>query len=164
MNSPISGSIQRFICDEMLTRLARWLRAAGYDTRTAEPGGDDRALMERAVAEDLLILTRDRKFLERRGADTHVFLLRAGKIPGQAQEITKDLDIDWLKQPFSRCLVDNALVLPDAEVDLARLPWSGRGISGPFTVCPECGRRYWVGGHTRKMLGELENWSRGRFE
>ncbi len=33
----------RFLCDEMLTRLARWLRAAGYDTVMLEIGESDGA-------------------------------------------------------------------------------------------------------------------------
>ena len=34
----------RLLCDEMLARLGRWLRAAGYDTEIATGGASDRAL------------------------------------------------------------------------------------------------------------------------
>lgn len=154
---------QRFICDEMLIRLGRWLRAAGYHTELAERGGVDKDLMARARAGQMTILTRDRKLLEHRDARVYVTLVVSGKLSEQAQEITRALGIDWQKQPFSRCLVDNAPVRPATEDEIAALPWSGRGVSGPYTICPDCGRSYWTGGHTQRMLGVLEHWSQGRF-
>ena len=47
-------------CDEMLARLGRWLRAAGYDTAIAEGGMPDTALIARCVTEPRVLLTRDR--------------------------------------------------------------------------------------------------------
>ena len=49
----------RFHCDEMLFRLARWLRAAGYDATLAEPGEPDAAVLARAVDEERWLVTRD---------------------------------------------------------------------------------------------------------
>ena len=37
------------MCDEMLLRLGRWLRAAGYDTAIAEGGMEDPALIARVA-------------------------------------------------------------------------------------------------------------------
>ena len=51
----------RLICDEMLLRLGRWLRAAGYDTVIAEGGMDDATLIARCAAENRVLLTRDRE-------------------------------------------------------------------------------------------------------
>jgi hypothetical protein len=45
-----SGQVPRFLCDEMLRGLGRWLRAAGYDTVIAEvgfPTGRSQALRRR---------------------------------------------------------------------------------------------------------------------
>lgn len=152
---------KRLICDEMLAGLARWLRAAGYDTVLVVNGVDDRALMAEAINEDRLILTRDRKFLERRGAKTHVFHLVSGLIDEQVREITAALVIDWMKAPFSRCLVDNTPVRQASDKEISNLPWPRETMEGPFTTCPQCGRLYWTGGHTRRMRDRLESWSRG---
>ena len=152
---------KRFICDERLARLARWLRAAGYDTGLAGNGVDDRDLMAEAINDDRLILTRDHKFLERRGAKAHVYRVVSGNIDEQAQEITEALGIDWVKAPFSRCLVDNTPVRPASDEEITDLPWSRQTMTGPFTICPRCGRLYWTGGHTRRMRDRLETWSRG---
>jgi hypothetical protein len=149
----------RFICDEMLIRLARWLRAAGYDTELVEPETSDRDLMAHAVAENLIILTRDRKFLERRGAETHVFLITSGKVDGQVREITAPFAIDWLRAPFCRCIVDSTMLVPAEDDQLATLPWSARGVDGPYRTCPACKRVYWNGGHAKHMRAQLEQWA-----
>ena len=56
-----------FLADAMLGGLARWLRILGLDTYY-DPNLDDPEVVERAVTEDRLILTRDAKLVERRDA------------------------------------------------------------------------------------------------
>lgn len=151
---------QRFICDEMLVRLARWLRAAGYDTELVANGVNDRDLMACAQANGRLILTRDRKFLERRGAVSQVLIIVSGAIDEQVHEITEPLNIDWLRAPFSRCLIDNTPLRPARDAEIDTLPWPRENVAGPVTTCPKCGRHYWSGSHTRRMLAKLEAWTR----
>jgi uncharacterized protein with PIN domain len=43
--------VVRLYCDEMLTRLGRWLRAAGYDTAIAESGLADTGIIAQCAAE-----------------------------------------------------------------------------------------------------------------
>ena len=52
----------------MLGGLAKWLRAAGYDTYYAREGTDvsDRSLIEKALEEGRVLLTSDGGFMERR--------------------------------------------------------------------------------------------------
>jgi uncharacterized protein len=52
--------VPRFLCDEMLHGLGRWLRAAGYDTVIAKGGIPDRKLARRRAGEDRILLTKDR--------------------------------------------------------------------------------------------------------
>ena len=51
----------RFLCDEMLVRLARLLRAAGYDTYLASGGEPDANLLRIAREEGRMLLTRDKR-------------------------------------------------------------------------------------------------------
>ncbi len=67
----------RFLCDEMLHGLGRWLRAAGYDSRIAEMGAADADLLRQALSEGRLLLSGDRKLLEYRGAGRAVLWLEA---------------------------------------------------------------------------------------
>ena len=62
----------------MLGGLAKWLRAAGYDTYYAREGTDiaDGSLVRMALKEDRVLLTSDRGFLERKPVrDEEVSLL-----------------------------------------------------------------------------------------
>jgi hypothetical protein len=43
---------RRFLCDEMLVGLGRWLRIAGYDTVIAERGRNDRELGRIGLADE----------------------------------------------------------------------------------------------------------------
>jgi len=61
----------RFLCDVMLEGLAKWLRAASYDTYYAHQGTDvsDGSLTAKALEEERgtrVLLTSDGAFLERK--------------------------------------------------------------------------------------------------
>lgn len=148
-NIPASGPT--FLCDEMLGGLARWLRAAGYDTATAQPGSPDRLLVAQAERERRLLLTRDRRILELRGAWRHVLVLRGHSADAWAEEMRQRLCVTWWHAPFSRCLLCNTPL-----VNLPPLP----GQRGS-TSCPTCRKVYWPGSHTRRMAARLQEWRGG---
>jgi uncharacterized protein len=145
---------ERFLLDEMLAGLARWLRAAGYDTALAPPGMADIDLRAQAHREGRVLVTRDRLL----GAAPGAVLLAADKLEAQAREFGERMGIDWLKAPFSRCVMDNSLLAPAGPADLQRMPEETRALPGPFRVCPSCGRVYWPGSHVRRMRARLEGW------
>jgi uncharacterized protein with PIN domain len=147
----------RFLCDEMLARLGRWLRAAGYDTAIAAPGEDDGTLVARCVAEDRLLLSRDARMAERRAAAGRVVLLTGQSVDGWAQQLTARCGVDWLAAPFSRCLIDNTLLQPHPQ-GAAAAPPSARTLPGPVMQCPGCRRTYWPGSHARRIRTRLERW------
>src|SRR4030067_3505687 len=51
--------IPRFLCDEMLGRLCRYLRAAGYDALFANGGRSDGELLRQCREEERYFLTQD---------------------------------------------------------------------------------------------------------
>jgi len=147
----------------MLLRLGRWLRAAGHDCADPAPGAGDRAVLAQALREDRLLATRDCKLTEFREAPGRVVLLRANGVNACAAELTSRLAIDWLRAPFSRCLVCNR---PLQAADPALWPFAGRldlAAVAPLTHCGHCDRLYWQGGHARRMRAVLERWARGEF-
>ncbi|WJW76215.1 Mut7-C RNAse domain-containing protein [Thiohalobacter sp. IOR34] len=146
----------KFLCDEMLKGLARWLRAAGYDAELATDGEGDRALLERARREGRLLLTRDRKLLEFRDAGRDVLLLECNGLAECAHELVARLGLDWQHRPFTRCLVCNVPVEPAGPEDADRVPADVR--EGPLYRCPRCGRLYWEGSHVRRMRTRLADW------
>lgn len=68
----------KLLCDEMLDRLGRFLRAAGYDTAIAAPGTPDEALLARAAAEGRVLVTCDRGIAARRTVQRVVVLAENG--------------------------------------------------------------------------------------
>ena len=138
----------------MLGRLARWLRTLGFDT-FYDPAVHDPQLVALAAAEGRVLLTRDRHL---------VVHLR----PRRALLITHDAPLDQLREvvaacglappaaPFTRCAVCNGVLRPATPDEAAALvPEASRGLPGPVSRCPDCGRVYWEGSHTRRMRQTL---------
>jgi uncharacterized protein with PIN domain len=141
----------RFLCDEMLLRLARLLRAAGYDTYLAHDGQGDAELLEIARAENRVLVTRDKKLAA--AAHPRAVVVEGRGAHAEAEHLAGLLPIDWTLAPFTRCLVDNAPLREAAPDEVARMPAQSRARPGPFRACPACGRLYWPGSHV-KRLGE----------
>ncbi|MDX1250836.1 MAG: Mut7-C RNAse domain-containing protein [Gammaproteobacteria bacterium] len=148
----------KFLCDEMLKRLGRWLRAAGYDTVIEGDGVSDRDLIQRAVREGRLLITRDRKLMEFREAPGVVILLRSNAVQDCIQELTGRLGIDWTFQPFTRCLVCNTPLTEAAPEQWCDVPHRSRVTINHLFYCPQCGKVYWEGSHVRRMHGKLTAW------
>ena len=142
-----------FVCDEMLVRLARLLRAAGHDALLAEPGAADDALLALTRAEKRVLLTRDRRLAGTAGVET--LAIEADSPQEQAAELSWAYPVDWLRAPLTRCLVDNAPLRPATPAEIGRAPASSRSQAGPFTACPGCGRLYWPGSHARRIMDKL---------
>ncbi|MCW8917693.1 MAG: Mut7-C RNAse domain-containing protein [Gammaproteobacteria bacterium] len=160
----MSGCRERFFCDEMLARLGRWLRAAGYDVVIAVPGAEDRQLLQQARAEQRHFLTRDRKLLECHNAAGRVTLLTANQLAGQFAELSEHFAINWLCRPFSRCLECNSeLQMASAEA-MPRLPPGVRCEDATMFYCPRCDQLYWDGSHVKRMRRMLEHLSRGEWD
>jgi uncharacterized protein with PIN domain len=149
---------QRFLCDEMLRGIGRWLRAAGYDTAIASDGMTDHDLLARAGAEGRVVLTCDRKLARVAPAGVQVATLATESLDGAARELSERLGIDWLHAPLNRCLIDNARLELAGAPDLARIPEQACVGAGPILACPACRRVYWPGSHVRRMRARLERW------
>jgi hypothetical protein len=145
----------RLLADAMLVGLARWLRALGLDA-ACDPGLDDAALVDRALAEERVILTRDRRLVERKRARNHLFI-RSEVVDEQVAQVLAELAI----RPeagllFSRCLLCNAPLedLPAAEAAREVPPYVAR-TQERFRSCPACRRIYWRATHAGRMRRRL---------
>jgi uncharacterized protein with PIN domain len=145
---------QRFVVDTMLGRLARWLRAMGYDTLYPGETGD-RPLVQLALAEDRILVTRDRMLA--RLAQPRECLITAERLDGQIREAVGKLGLSpqqtaWL----SRCLECNAPLEVREKATLSgRVPEHVFATHAEFMACPRCARVYWAGTHTHRMLDRL---------
>lgn len=148
----------KLLCDQMLVRLGRWLRAAGYDTEIIEHSVPDRKILEQALKEERYLITRDRHFLGFKEASNLIIWLQANATEDCVQELSKKLPIDWTKEPFSRCMLCNQKLI-EAENDLLNsVPDGVRVHCDKYWTCKKCGRIYWMGSHTEKILKKLKQW------
>ncbi len=141
----------------MLGRLARYLRAAGYDTTLAQGGVRDSLLVARARREGRQLLTRDRGIAEHGAARGVAFVLPTSDLDRAAAILRAEFEVDWMHRPFSRCLVDNTLLQPAGSSQRDALP--PEVAPAGALHCPRCGRAYWAGSHHRRMLARLRAWA-----
>ncbi len=148
----------RWIADEMVGRLARYLRFLGHDTEYAR-GLDDDEIARRAVAEGRRLLTRDRDLARRvPGA----VLLTARDIQGQLRAVRAAAPSASFEVAFTRCTLCNALLAPWTPP--ASGPWPrevprrGGGPDLLVYACVACGHLYWEGSHTARVRREVAAW------
>jgi len=141
----------RFIVDEMLGKLAKWLRAIGYDT-VYYSGGGDGALVQRALEEDRIILTKDSHLVKRKLARKSL-LVRSDQPREQFRQVVKELGLDVKGKLFSRCLICNRKLVLIRKNDVRyRVPIYTYLTQDRFYRCPGCGKVYWPGTHKDSML------------
>ncbi|MCB1800634.1 MAG: DUF5615 family PIN-like protein [Gammaproteobacteria bacterium] len=148
----------RLVCDEMLKRLGQWLRVAGHDVLIPPDGMDDAAILAWAAGEKRPLLTRDRELAQRR-SDTPVILLQCKDLDDCAVAVGRRLPIDWLYDPFSRCLFCNTPLQPADEQVLHRVPDDAAQRATRVRYCPTCDRVYWDGSHVQRMHERLLRWN-----
>jgi uncharacterized protein with PIN domain len=145
MGGPASPQ-ERFLADAMLGRLARWLRALGYDT-SYYPRGEDEFLIRVALAEDRSLVTRDRRLAAVRRPGLRTLLIRANDHEEQLRELAALRPLDRSGM-LTRCIECNTL-LEDLPPELAEgsVPEYVLHAQRDFKRCPGCGRSYWPGSH-----------------
>ena len=143
----------RFLADANVGRLARWLRAYGYDAAYAAHV-DDSQLIGRALAEGRVLLTRDSGLMQRRvvaRGSLPAVLLRSDRVDDQLRQVVGELELAG-DRALSRCLECNVELEPRPKAEVSeRLPPHVRAIQVRFSECPRCGRVYWPGTHWQRM-------------
>lgn len=149
----------KFIADNMLGGLARWLRILGYDT-VYEKNMPDWMILRRAELEGRIILTRDRalhrKALKKGLASVFVWGIEVDEMLAQLASSTGiELSVDFNE---TRCPEDNTqLVKVTKEAIKDKVPRRVYELHEDFWQCPRCGKVYWVGNHWKKIEEILEN-------
>jgi uncharacterized protein with PIN domain len=138
----------RFVLDVHLGTLARRLRLLGLDV-VYDRHADDDALLETSLAQERVLLTRDRGLLHRRA-------LRSGahvnaEVPDEQLREVLDRFAPQL-QPWTRCPACNGMLVdaPKSEVH-GQLRDGTRRCYSTFRRCRECGHIYWRGAHARRL-------------
>jgi uncharacterized protein len=138
----------RFLADAMLGRLARRLRALGYDT-FYDSGLEDGALAELARREGRILVTRDVELTRRRGLSA--LLIRDDQVTAQLRQVVGELGLND-EAAFTRCIECNTVLreLANGEAK-TRVPPYVFETQTRFSECPQCARVYWRGTHWTHM-------------
>ena len=143
----------RFLADCNVGRLARWLRALGYDA-SYHARIEDAELVREAAAESRVLLTRDRDLTKRRVIQSGVvraILIRDDEVTKQLRQVFAELGLE-LKEALTRCIECNSELQPRVPSTVAeRVPPYVRATQSRYSECPDCGRIYWAGTHWQRM-------------
>ena len=158
---------ERFIADTMLGKLAKWLRIMGVDV-VYDPHRPAQQLLWYAEQEDRILLTRDHRIVQRRGAPRRL-LIESDYYHEQARQVVEAFGLDRGLQTFTRCLRCNTPLRDVAkQAVMGKVPPYVYSIHTEFKCCAVCDQIYWAGTHRDNMrrqlcvmLGELPSTSHG---
>ena len=149
----------KFLCDQMLARLGRWLRAAGYDTAIIDIPLPDQEIFQKAMREERKLLTRDHSLYEMHKDSNLIVWLEANTLEECVRDLSKKVPVNWCMNPFSRCLICNEVLsntLGDGEKQ--QVPEDILSNGRTLWYCHPCKKAYWEGSHTKRMLHQLLSW------
>ena len=170
----------RFVTDNTVGSLRRWMSLMGYDVVYAPVSARELVRDARVLAEWRLVIGRCPGLVERaRRAEqairseggtaatqelrAHFFHVGSNLLTEQIREVARAFPLDFRKTLFTRCAHCNLLLSGARRLDeLAgdgadRVPERVRQWRDVFYQCEGCGRVYWDGTHTervRKVLRE----------
>lgn len=147
-----------FVVDANAGKLAKWLRMMGYD---AEFYGniEDAVLVDIALREGKVLLTRDTQIAQRRLATNgrlKVILTRDDDPKEQLRQVIRELKLDCQVGQFTRCLECNESLVPRSKEEVKDMvpPYVYR-TQESYRQCPSCLRVYWQGTHWERMRKSL---------
>jgi len=146
----------RFVADQMLGRLAKWLRVFGYDTLYLNPAQDS-DLLATCKRNGRILLTRDTLLLkvrEIRDGRIKALLIESDFVDKQLKEVARKFKLK--PQPGRLCPEDN-MSLERAERSEARqfVPRFVFQTQMEFSRCPACNRFFWQGTQWQRIREKL---------
>jgi len=154
----------KFIVDNNVGKLAKWLRIMGYDALFFD-AEDDSNMIATALTEGRVILTRDTQIMKRRVITTgrlKAILINSDKPEQQMQQVISTLNLDCQYKPFTICLECNQLLEERSKQEVEDMvPPYVFQTQSQFMECPACHRIYWRGTHWQAMTRRLDKFMKG---
>jgi uncharacterized protein len=159
MIEPGGNNRPKFIVDENAGKLVKLLRLLGFDAIFFNKGKDSQ-LVDIALSEGRILLTRDTHVPERRpviSGRVQTILIKSDNIEDQIKQVTAELNLtDWTRS-FTLCLEDNQPLETRTKDEVKeRVPPYVFQTQKEYRECPKCRRIYWKGTHWAAMSGRLE--------
>jgi len=148
--------IMKFLCDQMLGNLSRWLRFFGFDTYYISRDINDEELLKIAEIENRVLITRDKELTIRaRKRNLKNICIKSINLDDQLKHVLKDVDIDDNKF-LSKCSICNSILLKINKHDFKdKIPIKIFNNLDDFLFCKFCNKTYWKGTHYDKILEKI---------
>ncbi len=145
----------KFIADNMLGKLAKYLRMMGYDT-VYPPPSDANGLIVLSKSEDRVILTRNSIFIRDFKPENYLFI-ESQHFSEQMIQVIKKFNLEINTDNFfTLCMICNEHLFQVSKEEVKeKVPESVYINFKEFRQCPSCSRIYWHGGHTQRMENKL---------
>lgn len=148
----------KFLCDQMLGTLAKWLRIYGFDTFYATSTISDDKIIMIAQKEDRCLITRDKELTFKcKKENISVLYLKVVNLDEQLSLVLQNLLVD--KNKFlTRCIICNSVLDKINKDDIKnKVPIKVFQNHEKFWFCKKCNKIYWKGSHYDKMIQKLIN-------
>ena len=146
-----SGPDLRFLCDQNLGKLARWLRILGFDAEYMQQDSNDR--IDDAISVGRIVLTRKTSMANRRA----VHLIVHDRVRDQLLQLGSMYDLACGNPAFSRCSLCNTPLEHIRREDVKDLvPEYVHATQESFARCPSCGHIYWKGTHYARACDRMK--------
>jgi len=149
----------KFIVDNNVGKLVKWLRIMGYDTLFFG-GSSDSGMIAIALNEDRVILTRDTQIMKRRvvtSGQLKAILITSDEPERQMRQVIDTLNLNCQFRPFTLCLECNQPLVERSKEQVKDLvPPYVFQTQSQYVECPACHRIYWRGTHWQAMTKKLK--------
>ncbi len=148
---------KKFLVDCMLGKLAKWLRILGFDAAYYSDISDEE-LIDSAIIEKRILLTRDRMLARRKDID--ISLLIESEDPfEQLKQVLEHFASNEIKvKIFSRCLECNTpLITIEKKQVEGKVPPYVFKTQKHFAYCSRCERIFWRGTHIDNVLKKISH-------
>ena len=146
----------KFLCDQMLGTLAKWLRLFGFDTFYANAEISDYELLDIAKKEGRIIVSRDKQLITRgRKKNLQVIKTTSTDLDEQLRQVLKNAKIDETAV-LSRCSLCNTVIDEIKKTSVKdKVPTRIFESNEKFWLCPKCNKIYWSGTHYDKIMMKI---------
>lgn len=150
----------KFVADQMLGRLAKWMRLLGYDTYYCRDI-DDARLLRIAKTEKRILVTRDSKLCQRRPikrGEIVAVLIESEHLENQLKQLFQVLNLCPTLRKLSLCAYCNVPLEKAAKEEVEeKVPAYVYQNQKDFSRCSKCGRIYWKGTHFKEINQRISN-------
>ena len=148
--------IMKFLCDQMLGNLSRWLRFFGFDTYYIQSDIDDDELLKIAEKDNRIIITRDKELIIRANKrKLKIINIDSINLDVQIKRILKNAEINENKI-LSRCSICNTILKKIDKQDVKnKVPNKIYNNMNIFFFCELCDKTYWMGTHYDKIIKKI---------